>query len=157
MTAPDLLPCPLCGGPAEIWQARDQRPAWIACVSRCLVLTREHSTTTEAAAAWNTRADLSAASVAQARREALEEAWQPIETAPREPVEPYGSAPILLLASARGHRALGYWGKGARNTEPTWISLHDHRPISYWNAIEFWMHAPEPPAAIRALKDKDPT
>lgn len=97
------------------------------------------------------RADLVPQPPQEPTPEAVERAaWQPIETAPREPVEPYGSAPILLLASASGHRALGYWGKGRRNTDQTWIALHDHMPISYWNALEFWMIAPSPPAALTA-------
>lgn len=73
--------------------------------------------------------------------------WQPIETAPKEPVEPYGSAPILLLASTRGLRALGYWGKGRRNTEPGWMSLHDHLPIEYWTGFTHWMLCPACPEA----------
>ncbi|PJN96465.1 hypothetical protein CNY89_02380 [Amaricoccus sp. HAR-UPW-R2A-40] len=57
--APKLLPCPLCGGPSEVWQAHDKRPAWIACMDRCCVLvTKEHTTTEGAISAWNIRADL---------------------------------------------------------------------------------------------------
>ncbi len=55
----ELKPCPLCGGRAEIWRAHPEGPkrkAWIACVDRCLVLTREYDTTEEAIAAWNRRA-----------------------------------------------------------------------------------------------------
>lgn len=55
----DLLPCPFCGGPAEMWNAfsNPKRPAWIACMGRCAVLvTDEHKTTEEAIKTWNTRA-----------------------------------------------------------------------------------------------------
>lgn len=52
-------PCPFCGGPAELWRAQENRPAWIACMGRCAVLvTRECSTDEEAIAVWNNRADL---------------------------------------------------------------------------------------------------
>lgn len=54
-----LLPCPFCGGPAEIWNAHQnpKRTAWIACMGRCCVLvSKEHETTEEAIQAWNTRA-----------------------------------------------------------------------------------------------------
>ena len=71
--------------------------------------------------------------------------WQPIETAPKVKRNKYDSAPIVLLASDRGHRALGYWGKGIRNTSETWISIHDHAPIEYWNSLTHWMLAPDCP------------
>ncbi|OOY15107.1 Lar family restriction alleviation protein [Thioclava sp. DLFJ4-1] len=60
MSAPELLPCPFCGGPAELWQAQDNRPAWIACMGRCVVLiSKEHATNEDAIKTWNTRAILS--------------------------------------------------------------------------------------------------
>lgn len=55
----DLLPCPFCGGRAEIWRAHPENPprkAWIACMGRCAVLTKEHTSDAEAITAWNTRA-----------------------------------------------------------------------------------------------------
>lgn len=55
-----LKPCPLCGGAAEIWRAHPEnprRPAWIACMDKCLVLTREFATTEEAITHWNRRHD----------------------------------------------------------------------------------------------------
>lgn len=52
----ELLPCPFCGGPAELWRAHNQRPAWVGCMGRCAVLvTREHKTDAEAIATWNRR------------------------------------------------------------------------------------------------------
>jgi hypothetical protein len=72
--------------------------------------------------------------------------WQPISTAPKEP-DQFGSTPILLLANMRGPRALGYWGKGIRNTTPDWISLHDHRPIPYASGFTHWMLCPDCPRA----------
>jgi len=55
-----LLPCPFCGGPAEIWRAREDRPSWIACMGQCVVLvTRCHSTDAAAIASWNTRKGVS--------------------------------------------------------------------------------------------------
>ena len=58
MTDHTLLPCPFCGGEAEIWRASadPKRPAWVGCMGRCAVLvSREYETTEEAIAAWNRR------------------------------------------------------------------------------------------------------
>jgi len=53
-----LKPCPFCGGPAELWRAHADRPAWIACGGECVVLvTRECKTDDEAAAIWNRRTE----------------------------------------------------------------------------------------------------
>ena len=69
MTAPDLKPCPFCGGEAEIWRAHRGLTAWIACMGRCAVLvSKEYTADEEAIAAWNTRAPL-----AEALAAALEE------------------------------------------------------------------------------------
>lgn len=54
----DLLPCPFCGGPAELWRANETHKlkAWIACMGRCAVLiTSQHTTDDEARKVWNTR------------------------------------------------------------------------------------------------------
>lgn len=53
----ELKACPFCGGPAEIWRANQdfKRKAWIACMGRCAVLTRERLTDAEAIEAWNRR------------------------------------------------------------------------------------------------------
>lgn len=62
---PRLLPCPFCGGPANIWRAHTYpfpRKAWIACMGDCggktrgTVLTTEYDTDAEATNAWNRRA-----------------------------------------------------------------------------------------------------
>ncbi len=74
----NLAPCPLCGGRAELWKAHPDRPArkaWIACVGRCCILTREYMSDAEAIAAWNTRGTLDIATV---RNAALEEAAQAV-------------------------------------------------------------------------------
>ena len=70
----DLKPCPFCGGPAELWQALDGRPAWVACLGRCSVLvTRDHTTTEDAIAAWNRRADIHDTALAAAKAEGIRE------------------------------------------------------------------------------------
>jgi len=74
-----LAPCPLCGSRAELWKAHPDRPArkaWIACIGRCCIMTREYMTDAEAIAAWNTRATPDHAAV---RNEALEEAAKACE------------------------------------------------------------------------------
>lgn len=55
---PDLRPCPSCGGKAILWKAWPEKPtrgAWIACMDRCAVMTKEYETDKEAVAAWNNR------------------------------------------------------------------------------------------------------
>lgn len=56
--AVELEGCPFCGGPAEIWRASPgtTRKAWIACMGRCVAISKEHETDAEAIAAWNRRA-----------------------------------------------------------------------------------------------------
>lgn len=56
----ELLPCPFCGGKAELWRAHPENPkrkAWVACMDRCAVMTKEYETNQEAAKAWNRRLD----------------------------------------------------------------------------------------------------
>ena len=82
MTAPELKTCPFCGGKAELWRAHPHpdRAAWISCMGKCSVLvSKEHKTDAEAIAAWNTRADIPAARIAElegevARLRAIENA-----------------------------------------------------------------------------------
>lgn len=74
-----LKPCPFCGGDAEIWRAHPENPrrhAWIACVSGCAVLTKEHLTDAEAIAVWNRR-------VPDPRLEGAEKALEPFAEAGR--------------------------------------------------------------------------
>ena len=71
--APKLLPCPFCGSKAELWQAVEGRPAWIACMGRCAVLiTKQHTTTEAAIETWNTRADAFALGQADMQARAAE-------------------------------------------------------------------------------------
>lgn len=74
--APELKPCPFCGGQADIWKASVDLglPAWIAC-THCkegVFCTKEHSTTEAAIAAWNRRApDPRVAALVDAAKDAL--------------------------------------------------------------------------------------
>lgn len=60
MTAPDLLPCPFCGGEARKWQDPSHSAAWfIGCDDGdrdCFGSINWAETEAEAIAAWNTRA-----------------------------------------------------------------------------------------------------
>lgn len=72
MSATELLPCPFCGGKAELWRAHPHpdRAAWIACMGKCSVLvSKEHKTDAEAISAWNTRADIPAARITELKAE----------------------------------------------------------------------------------------
>lgn len=92
----ELKACPLCSGSAEIWRAHHEKPirkAWIACMNRCLVLTKEYETTAEAIAAWNARP----------REEALEKALRDGVALQRKH---YGNA-------TETHIALSSWVKRA--------------------------------------------
>lgn len=69
--------------------------------------------------------------------------WQPIETAPKSPVEDGCSfGPIIALASTSAHRALGYWSNGEGARPAGWVNPHDHRVMEYWNAFTHWMPLP---------------
>lgn len=71
--------------------------------------------------------------------------WQPIETAPRERRDRFsGGGPIIALASPRGYRALGYWGK-CRDGREGWINPHDHLVMDYSKSFTHWMPLPEVP------------
>lgn len=74
---PELLPCPLCGGPSELWRAHPENPklpAWVACMDKCVVLISHHyEADAEAIAAWNRRSPSAAyaAGAAKMRERAL--------------------------------------------------------------------------------------
>ena len=82
MTAPELKPCPFCGGEADIWRAHEGRTAWIACMGKCVVLiSKEYLSDDEAIAAWNRRADLAAVQPAQVRVKPLTDLVEEFTTA----------------------------------------------------------------------------
>lgn len=79
--APELKPCPFCGGPAELWRANEDqsRTAFIGCMGGCATLvSRAEKTDAECIRAWNTRtADRERdAAVAAALERAAEAAYQ---------------------------------------------------------------------------------
>jgi Lar family restriction alleviation protein len=59
--APDLLPCPFCGGEAKFYHRPDDsgwsNTDWVSCAGDCGASTCMHETKQEAIAAWNTRSD----------------------------------------------------------------------------------------------------
>lgn len=64
----ELLPCPLCGGEAELWPhiAGRNYAAFVACMARCCVFaTASTHTTQQAIAAWNRRTPAAPASPRQ--------------------------------------------------------------------------------------------
>ena len=73
--APELLPCPFCGGEARYYHRPDttgwSNTDWVSCSGDCGASTCMHETKKEAISAWNTRNDdLVQAAVAAALREA---------------------------------------------------------------------------------------
>ena len=63
MPSETLLPCPFCGGKAELWKAYPgdavwpKRTAFVGCMGECAtVVTRGFETDAEAIATWNRRA-----------------------------------------------------------------------------------------------------
>lgn len=82
-----------------------------------------------------------------AARALFDALWQPIETAPKTPMDDDASSgPVILLASISGHRAIGYWGRGIANQRHGWVSLHDHMIMSYGTSFTHWCPIPAPPA-----------
>ena len=80
MTAPDLKPCPFCGGEAEIWRAHRGLTAWIACMGRCAVLvSKEYTADEEAIAAWNTRAPLAEALAVPTEEAFMSAVWDALK------------------------------------------------------------------------------
>lgn len=52
-----LLPCPFCGGEAQIIESRfGEKGAFVGCI-RCLATAKRYSTKAEAIEAWNRRAN----------------------------------------------------------------------------------------------------
>lgn len=73
--------------------------------------------------------------------------WQSIDSAPKKPTTRRGvNGPMILLASARGHFAVGYWGLGRRTEgNKSWINIHDHMPMDYGKNFTHWLPLPPPP------------
>lgn len=101
MSAPDLKPCPFCGGEAEIWRAHRGLTAWIACMGRCAVLvSKEYTADEEAIAAWNTRAPLAEAQIEAALKKGMRIAtFVPIEQVQAA----FDAARASLSAAPAGH------------------------------------------------------
>lgn len=82
---------------------------------------------------------------AQTEARAIAE-WQPIATAPREPVVSGATfGPMILLGSVYGQRAIGYWGRGAGNQREGWVNPHDHMVMDYWGQFTHWQTLPDIP------------
>jgi hypothetical protein len=64
-------------------------------------------------------------------------AWRPIVEAPKTRPD-LETGPMIILASAHGHRAVGYWGAN-RDGREGWVNPHDHLVMEYWNAFTHWM------------------
>lgn len=123
--APDLLPCPFCGGPAEIWRAHEDRPAWIACMGKCSVLvSNAYKTTEEAITAWNTRAT----------------GWRDISSAPN-----YKHG-FPILCRNENHWPEICYVKGGMAFDHRGLAMVGYVPVE-WNAAIGrlnWLNAPLP-------------
>jgi len=78
--APELLPCPFCGGEGEMVEAKEAGPqAYVICCKKCLCSSRVIFALMDAVAndlisAWNTRTNLIPAMLAEARAKGIREA-----------------------------------------------------------------------------------
>lgn len=115
-----LLPCPFCGGEAEIERIGDRRQSTVyACLfCGCRLETGEECLH---GSAWNTRADLIPK-------------WQPIETAPRD-----GTRILAYYRADDGIYDVLF------DAEAGWVS-QDYEITNFLHAaITHWMPLPEPP------------
>jgi len=69
MTAPELLPCPFCGGRSEVIMPHNGSRPYVMCVGNFCTAPKE--TAAAAIAAWNTRADIAPT-------------WRSIDSAPKD-------------------------------------------------------------------------
>ena len=113
MKAPELKPCPFCGGAAHFQTIQGNNPAPFAwdVVHHCRYGFIRFDPRSEdgwgsqqqAADAWNTRTDLVDAAIAEARREALREAadkvreWQAFTKYAKEPIAEEMAQDVLSL------------------------------------------------------------
>lgn len=106
----ELLPCPLCGGKADLWRAHPENPrrnAWISCADRCLVLTQEFDSDEAAIAHWNRRAPSSPEVRQEAAVVELVEALTQIRAAYQAAKYVPGDYPVMPAKPAEFMRAVG--------------------------------------------------
>jgi Lar family restriction alleviation protein len=136
METSNLKPCPFCGGKAEVWRAHEnpKRKAWIACMERCAVITKEYDQTQDAVTAWNHRV---------LEREAGNQ-WQPIDTAPKD-----RPGCLLFWLEDEGFPVKARWMKapvpGGEDDEECWWCFEQDCPLDYSGNATHWMDMPEGP------------
>lgn len=113
---PELKPCPFCGG--EAVRLRDGR---VFCgVGKCATFYARFATPEQ----WNTRADLS-----RVQTGLTVEAWQPIETAPRD--EGY----YQLVARFEDGKLL-WWEKAKPVGDSNWKSRGGYVVPTHWREVK---------------------
>ena len=68
----------------------------------------------------------------------LTSGWQPMETAPKEPLNALGEGPRILTCSALGEMHVSHWKAGRVRAWRIVFTSYDPKP-------KWWQHRPEPP------------
>jgi hypothetical protein len=139
MTASKIVPCPFCGGDADLHDDGDE---YMRIVCPCTGFGPLRQTEHEAIDAWNARTP-EAATITSLTAEVEKRAWQPIETAPKD-------QRILLLAD--GDVYLGEWN--AYRSTPQFEPELWEGPVFDDGHFTHWMPLPDPPQSNLPIRSE---